>query len=369
MTAARDAGFDNLRSLGVVLVFLLHWSAAYMRFAPSWWYVVNPEQSLGFTALSVVLDATAIPLLFVLSGYFLPNSLARRGLARFASGRLMRLGVPAVLGVLLVAPPTTWLYFQSRELPVGLWSFWTTGFWGPAFNHGVYWFLGVLLVFNLVAASLLHLAGPPLTVNAPPPAHPFPVAALLVPAALTVGMASSVTLDTWEHHALFSVQPARLPLYGCFFALGLYVGRSGWKAPVLSCAAVVRAGLGLLLCVAMYVAVRFHPDGSLGWRVMLALAYSAIAGQFVRFALLAAPRLFGSASPGARSLAANAFGIYLLHLPILLLATLAARPLDIGLWPKALAVGVLSFGATWALSAALRNLGAKAFAQHTPGAA
>ncbi len=39
---------DNLRSFTIVLVVVFHAAMSYMLFAPSWWYVVDSKQSLGF---------------------------------------------------------------------------------------------------------------------------------------------------------------------------------------------------------------------------------------------------------------------------------------------------------------------------------
>ena len=144
---------------------------------------------------------------------------------------------------------------------------------------------------------------------------------------------------------------ASSPLYGCFFALGLYARRTGWRVTATSRASAAVSGLGLMLCIAVYFAARAHPDGTLAHRIFAAVAYSALAGQFVIFPLQVGSAVLSSTGSAARSLAANAFGIYLLHMPILLGFTLAARPLGLALVPKALAVGGLSFGATWALSA------------------
>jgi glucan biosynthesis protein C len=41
--------FDNLRAFVIVLVIVLHASITYMAYAPTWWYVLDPQNSYVFT--------------------------------------------------------------------------------------------------------------------------------------------------------------------------------------------------------------------------------------------------------------------------------------------------------------------------------
>ena len=94
----------------MVGVFTLHLAGTYMAHAPAWWFVTSPDGSLVFTVLALVLDTTVMPLLFVLGGYTAAASLDRHRWRDFARRRLTRVGLPWVLGVVVLAPPTTWLW-------------------------------------------------------------------------------------------------------------------------------------------------------------------------------------------------------------------------------------------------------------------
>ena len=72
---------DNLRAAVILLVIMLHASITYMLYGPAWWYVVDPDQALGFTALVLLIDVPLMPTLFLAAGYFALPSLRRHGTA------------------------------------------------------------------------------------------------------------------------------------------------------------------------------------------------------------------------------------------------------------------------------------------------
>lgn len=41
-------------------------------------------------------------MLFLLSGYFVPRSVHKKGIARYLKDRLLRIGVPFIIGLLLI---------------------------------------------------------------------------------------------------------------------------------------------------------------------------------------------------------------------------------------------------------------------------
>jgi fucose 4-O-acetylase-like acetyltransferase len=75
--------FDNLRAFVIVLVIVLHASITYMAYAPTWWYVLDPQNSTFFTWLVLLIDVPIMPILFFTAGYFALPSLQKRGIKRF----------------------------------------------------------------------------------------------------------------------------------------------------------------------------------------------------------------------------------------------------------------------------------------------
>jgi deazaflavin-dependent oxidoreductase (nitroreductase family) len=151
---------DSLRVLVIALVIIVHTATGYVTDIAGWYYddelttsqlwtsVLGPPAGLGaFFALGP---------LFVLAGWFSTRSVARRGPAGFARSRLIRLGVPLVLFVLVVQPLTDYIGNRWDEPDR------TLGSYLAETEVGAMWFIAALLCFSLVYAltEALHPAEP-----------------------------------------------------------------------------------------------------------------------------------------------------------------------------------------------------------------
>jgi fucose 4-O-acetylase-like acetyltransferase len=134
----RLPGFDALRFWMIVCVVCLHGAMSYMLYAPGYWYVKNPEGSGIFTMLVVLLDAFPMSALFFLSGYFALPSYNKKGCGEFLREKAMRVGLPWLLGTLLVAPFFAYASMLSLGLPLlGPGEFLGGFFWGAGYQQGV----------------------------------------------------------------------------------------------------------------------------------------------------------------------------------------------------------------------------------------
>ena len=79
-----------------------------------------------------------------------PESPARKGTRRFVRDRLLRLGVPFALSVLLVWPLPLWVAYRAAGHDVTPW--WVFSHRDPLPDSGSLWFVEVLLLFCLAYA-------------------------------------------------------------------------------------------------------------------------------------------------------------------------------------------------------------------------
>lgn len=150
---------DHLRASVILLVIVLHTAMTYMAYPPPWWYVIEAQISLLFTALVLLLDVPIMQILFFIAGFFAYPSLEKAGAAAFIRQKLLRLSLPWLFGVVFLAPAVTYLIPLTRGGARPYLQFWAFDFWGPYFQQSVYWFLGMLLLlFTLLAA--LHSGEP-----------------------------------------------------------------------------------------------------------------------------------------------------------------------------------------------------------------
>jgi glucan biosynthesis protein C len=348
---------DNLRAIVIVLVIVLHASITYMAYAPEWWYVLDPDRSLSFTAVVLLVDVPLMPALFFAAGFFALPSLERRGSRGFVREKLVRLGLPWAFGVVVLAPLVTYMIFVSRGIPTDYLAFWTGDFWGPMFQQAVYWFLGVLLASFLVL-TWVYEASPRLQASRPrtevPRTRLF-VAFVALTAAGSAIFAPIFGLDDWQPFSwLFVVQPARIAFYAGYFALGVYAERRGWFGPsgfrpeigpwFWAC---VLAGLGYLV---------FRLEGTpttLPARTLASILFSAFCLSTLMAGLAVFQRYLDRAGRAWRLLAENSFGVYYVHPLILYPLAWLLVGVPIPSIAKASALVVITLVASLAISALL----------------
>lgn len=100
---------DNLKIALIMLVVAHHAGQAY---GPGgWWYFLDDESINWLGKFFSVNAAFFMSMFFFLSAYFLPQSIVRKGPNRFLKERLIRIGIPLLLGFLLIIPILMYLYY------------------------------------------------------------------------------------------------------------------------------------------------------------------------------------------------------------------------------------------------------------------
>ncbi|MEW6059521.1 MAG: acyltransferase family protein, partial [Actinomycetota bacterium] len=341
---------------------VLHAAITYMEFAPDWWYVVDSRRSLLFTAIVLLIDVPLMPALFFVAGYFALPSLQRRGPGGFVREKIVRLGIPWVIGVVFLAPPAAYMIYVSRDVPMGYLEFWKTDFWGPMFQQSVYWFLGVLFFGFLLVAWMWGSQPEPVRAREPRPETPgaWVFAAVVAGTAAWAMVEAPVAgLDDWRHVGwLFVIQPARLAFYAGYFLLGIYAERRAWFGGAGYRPELGPWGWGSVIAGIVYLGYRWEGNPTTyGERAVAAVLFAT----FCLTALIAGIAVFQRVADGTgrawRHLASNAYGVYYVHPLILYPLAYAIR--DFGAPPivKVTILIVVTLGASVAVSAlVLRRL-------------
>jgi len=157
---------DALRSGAMLVVVLWHVTGS--------WPAVQP---LGPTTMSVIqwpmgLSRWSLVLFFMMAGYFGALLHARWGTARFVRDRLLRIGVPLLVGLVTIVP-LTWLIIHRWSANAALFPEGALHLWFIYVADSSYW----IYLMHLPLALVLILLIAPLGL-------PFPVAWLLVAALL-----------------------------------------------------------------------------------------------------------------------------------------------------------------------------------------
>ncbi len=232
-TQTHEAWVDNLRVLLIAGVIVAHTATAYVVDIP--WYYDDERAPSGVWEVVIGLPTLfggffGLGPLFLVAGAFSVGSLARRGPAGFVRSRLLRLGLPLLVFVVLLQPLTDWVGNRRSERGSFLHYLGMT-------EVSVMWFVAALLVFSLAYAGLRHLR------PARPVVGPVHVPRLLAIASATIAVTSLAVWQLWPWNAevVLNLRAGEWPQGAVLFALGAHAAETGW-ARDLSQAMVRRLG-------------------------------------------------------------------------------------------------------------------------------
>jgi fucose 4-O-acetylase-like acetyltransferase len=356
----------------IVLAVNMHACVTYSHVG-SWYVNEPPDYPLAFKLVFLFwqghLQSFFMGVLFLVAGYFAYGSLARKGPAGFARERLLRLGAPTLLYMLVLHPLIVFAinpngdHYGSRGAAYGQYLY-RGRFLG---GSGPMWFAAALLVFSVALAGLASLLPSAMTRKDTAPRAPGAGAIViwgLAAVAFTFIVRTAEPLGT----SVLNMQLGYFPQYVLAFGTGFAAAKGRWLVPLARSSAARRAGwMGLLfgpvaLAVVLFRGGILNGEGlapfSGGWnlRSLGLAAWDQLAGLGLGLGALAfCSGKLNKSTRLSRWLNARSFGVYLFHPVVLILVTLAMRPLDINLFFK---VSILT-GAGLAGSYLVSDLGGR----------
>jgi peptidoglycan/LPS O-acetylase OafA/YrhL len=242
-----------LRGFTILMVVAFHSFIAYLGSQPaaapafnsppySWMAnpIIDSERWIGFDLFCAFQYIHLMQLMFFLSGLFVWTSLRRKGGKRFLLDRLLRLGVPFVIGMYLLMPVSYYPVYRVTASDPSWSAFWSQWMALPFWPSGPMWFLWVLLLFNIAAAALFWLApraGESLGwLAAKAGDHPGRVFIALVAVCALAYLPLSAMFAPWEwlQFGPFAVVPSVAPQYVIYFFAGLGIGAFGLDRGLLA---------------------------------------------------------------------------------------------------------------------------------------
>jgi len=346
--AERYHAFDALRAAMMLLGVVLHSLTAYATVPDVWWLKDTQTSRLAdMCALSI--HAFRLPAFFVMSGFFAALLVSRRGWQGFLENRVARLGLPFLLGMLVMYPflklASVYCWFLSRRPDA--WAGTLEWMAQDKLSKGIspmhLWFLEVLMWLCIAAAALAPRLDRWLGAAWFIKVLRTPAAPVLwaIPTFLTLCIMDLGVLDT-PHD--FAPNFRILTAYAVFFAFGWGVylhrlsldslRRGGWIHIVIAlvCAWFSFGSFGKQL------AIRPARD----WSAFLSTAaLTSLTAWFMIFGLCGIfLRRCSELSPRARYLSDSAYWLYLFHPPVLVALQIPMLALP---WPWAVkcALGAL----------------------------
>lgn len=322
MPKSRLYYIDNLRILLISLVVLLHFNITYG--APGDWYYNEVETGFPEIILQAMFNITNqaffMGMFFFISAFFTAASLQRKSTAKFLKDRLLRLGVPLIIFYFLLNPLTIFIVHKFIQNKTSSYFDYLThrGFWG----FGPMWFVEALLIFTLI-----YIFTRSLKINV---RLKFPGTLHIFISAIIIGVFQfliRIWLPVGWSQPFTNFQFPFFVQYIFLFIFGIIAFQNNWLESISFKTGkryFIFAQLMILIILPLLLYFGGKENGtesfvgrgtwqSFAWAVWEQVAgFSLIIGLFGIF-----KKYFNEQGKLAQSLSASAYGVYVVHPPVI----------------------------------------------------
>ena len=367
-TNKRVLFFDQIRALMIALVIAIH--VVPLAFTSGWIGVRAPTTGshdaffgVAGSFFAYFCNTFFMCMLFLISGYFVPRSVHKKGIARYLKDRLLRIGVPFLVGLLLINNASVLLGRLSPSSPLAELS-WNTL---PFNSVMALWFLVVLFIFDLLYCTWVSLRGNRFSVDA---SVPTPQLHSWIISAFVLGILEVVMLgqkDLWVALVRsplngLGAQGMHIFTYAFLFFLGCKASFHQWLERLDSHLVVrwFRFSLALALCL-LAIALVLTFNGSMSSEYGKLVILGALLNPFIGWGMIAYLLLwfqhnehrFGQwlATAGV-----NSFGAYIIHSLVLVIVLMTIGFIGLNHWLVALSASVLGISISFGITHQLRRI-------------
>ena len=367
-TNKRVLFFDQIRALMIALVIAIH--VVPLAFTSGWIGVRVPTTGSSDAFFGVAGSFFAyfcntffMCMLFLISGYFVPRSVHKKGIARYLKDRLLRIGVPFLVGLLLINNASVLLGRLSPSSPLAELS-WNTL---PFNSVMALWFLVVLFIFDLLYCTWVSLRGNRFSVDA---SMPTPQLRSWIISAFVLGILEVVMLgqkDLWVALVRsplngLGAQGMHIFTYAFLFFLGCKASFHQWLERLDSHLVVrwFRFSLALALCF-LAIALVLTFNGSMSSESGKLVLLSALLSPFMGWGIIAYLLLWFQhnehrCGQWLATAGVDSFGAYVIHSLVLVIVLMTIGFIGLNHWLVALSASVLGISISFGISHQLRRI-------------
>jgi glucans biosynthesis protein C len=320
---------DHLRVALTILVVLHHLAVIYGANA-AFYYLEPPKNDpVAFLVLLVFVlinQGYFMGFFFLISGYFTPGSFDHKGPASFLKDRLLRLGIPLLVFLLVLNPIASigLYYWTSIKIPF-------ISLYPGLIGVGPLWFVEMLLIFDVGyvvwrssrRTHTLHVER-----EVRPPSYLevgiFVLALSLASYLLRIVVPPGMFIPVFGFPTL-----SYLPQYLSFFILGVIAFRCNWLRTIPNSMGKVGFGMALGATILLFpLALSGGADfvGKGHWQsAVYALWDSTFSVGMCLGLITFFRRFFNRSGKLSRFLSRHAYAVYIIHAPVIVLLALALR--------------------------------------------
>ena len=385
---------DHLRGFMFIIMALDHSLHAYAQKFGRFWFFYDVDRSEVFDMFYVFDQSIIMPMIFFTIGMFVFSSIKRRGLLNFAKERLIRIGIPFVVGVPFIVPILSYPKFEHNEMPgLSFWDFWTQYYFTEKLQGGPFWVMYAILLYTAILVAIYYILPPVyrLWVWGTKWAADNPVWGFLLfgfKCTVVLGVSDWIWGAPWwiGFLKIFNLQASRILLVVIYFFVGATAVSAGlfsdnkfidkiadnWLKFALLTA--VLGGAYMICCVEYFDIVYGEPLLRLKqiwgeWPKAIEVSEQFLPGIIVRTTLLGYlglsqallllaifRKFFSKPTRMWTSLASNAWGIFIIHESIVVWMQYYLIDSGMSIYGKFLITATVGISMAWLLSDLLRRV-------------
>lgn len=355
--------FDNLRALMVLLVLMVHTAVTYSGIG-MWYYVENTTIDLGsgifFGSFQSFNQSYFMSVLFMIAGYFIPESFEKKGPAKFIKDRLFRLGIPLLVYIFILHSVTVKIAYPDLNITHyfinGIKAFDFVGWTGPL------WFALVLLIFTLVYTATGVAFKKPISFT--------PIKMNAINSAILVMI---ITIPAFFIRLVMPIGTEVINLQLCYFSayivmfvIGIISKRLGLFERITYQTGKKWLALSLLLGYPCWLLIavfggpiqgEFLIFGGLSWQSFAYALWESFTCVTVSIGLIGVFRnRFNRQNNFQKLLSDNAFGAYVFHPPILVGISISLKWLNLCPVIKFIVVSLIAITAVFVFTNVVRKI-------------
>ncbi|HEY3278092.1 MAG TPA: acyltransferase family protein [Syntrophorhabdaceae bacterium] len=356
---------DNIRIILTILVVLHHVALTYGA-SKGWYYYQAADDGatkLILTTFLAVNRTFFMGFFFMISGYFTPGSYERKGAARFARDRLLRLGLPFLFYACFIRPAIVYVVNINTLGP--RYSFWANILEFRNVAPGPLWFVEVLLVLSglYMLWRLMQGKGEEREQGN----NTMPGIPATVWFAFFLGLATfAVRIWFPPSVQIFYLRIGNYAQYISLYLIGVIAYRRGWITGLTGSMGRFWIAITSIVLVAYVVMVGTSSlsgtlsllAGGLHWQSLVsAMMESFLCIGMTISLLFVFRRVWNFQGVVAKAMADDAYTVYIMHAPIIVALAYCAYPLLQGTpLVKFCAVSVVGVALSFLISHYIRKL-------------
>lgn len=355
---------DSLRSFTILFVIILHVTMSYTGFAPIQESFIRldsvPEAYKGlFAVIAALLNGPSLnSIMFFIAGFFAFGTYQKRGCVSFFKEKLIKLGIPYLGGIIILAPLTEYIVNRSWGKNCNFPHYWLREFFLPeTMTPQHLWFIGILFIFFIISMPIFALLQKrkQKTIHTDCTRNILIILFLIITFFLYFGMNSLYMPYTFINIFIIRFPPAVLPFYAAYFALGVYASFQKWfygerKEHIYPWA--ILYALSLILYFGTFIII---PETREENHPLMALAFTVLVFSGLMLLMTVFKKYANKTSKFISWFSKNSYGAYIIHYFMVLFVVYLMREIPLPVIVKYIAQCIFLPCIIWILSGLLKG--------------